>query len=49
MSDTWTGIADPGTRSRKSLLNINAFLRHLPLHNRWKITIWHQSTELYSC
>ena len=25
MSDTWTGITNPGTRSRKSLSNINAF------------------------
>ena len=29
MSDTWTGITNPGTRSCKSLSNINAFLRHL--------------------
>ena len=34
MSDTWTGITNPGTRSHKSLSNINVFLRHLPLHNR---------------
>ena len=40
MRDTWIGITNPGTRSSKSLLNINAFLRHLSLHNRWKITIW---------
>ena len=25
----------------KRVSNINTFLRHLPLHNRWKITIWH--------
>ena len=38
--DTWTGITNPGTRSHKSVPNISAFLKHLPLHNRWKITIW---------
>ena len=38
--DTWTGITNPGTRSHKSIPNIGAFLRHLSLHNRWKITIW---------
>ena len=37
MSDTWTGITNPGTRSCKSLPNINTFSRHLSLHNRWKI------------
>ena len=41
MSDTWTRIINPGTRSCKSLSNINAFSRHLSLHNRQKITIWH--------
>ena len=38
--DTWIGITNPGTRSHKSLPNIGTFLRHLSLHNRWKITIW---------
>ena len=38
--DTQTGITNPGTRSYKSLRNIGALLRHLSLHNRWKITIW---------
>ena len=38
MSDTWTRITNPDTRSRKSLSNISAFLRHLSLHDRWKIT-----------
>ena len=37
MSDTWTRITDPGTKSCKSLSNINKFLRHLSLHNRWKL------------
>ena len=40
MHDTWTGITNPGTRSHKSLPNNGAFLRHLLLHNRQKITIW---------
>ena len=40
MHDTLTGITNPGTRSHKSLSNIGAFLRHLSLHNKWKITIW---------
>ena len=40
MHDTWIGITNPGTGSHKSLPNIGAFLRHLSLHNRWKITIW---------
>ena len=40
-SDTQTGITNPGTRSCKSLSNINMLYRHLSLHNRWKITIWH--------
>ena len=39
MCDTWTGITNPGTRSHKSLTNIGTFLRHLSLHNRWKITV----------
>ena len=39
-SDTQTRITNPGTRSCKSLPNINAFLRHLSLYNRWKITTW---------
>ena len=38
---TQTQITSPGTRSCKSLSNINAFLIYLSLHNRWKITIWH--------
>ena len=38
--DTWTGITNLGTRYHKSLPNIGTFLRHLSLHNRWKITIW---------
>ena len=37
MSDTWNRIIDPGTRSCKSLSNINAFLRHLSLYNRQKL------------
>ena len=37
MSDTWTRITDPGTRSHKSLSNINTFPRHLSLYKRWKI------------
>ena len=49
MSDTWTRITDPGTRSHKSLSNINAFLRHLSLYNRQKTSIWSKSTKLYSC
>ena len=49
MSDMWTRITNPGTGSHKSLSNINAFPRHSSLHNRLKITIWHQSTKLYSC
>ena len=37
MSDTWTGITNPGPGSCKSLPNINVYSRHLSLHNRWKI------------
>ena len=40
MRDTQTGITNPGIRSHKSLPKIGMFLRHLPLHNRQKITIW---------
>ena len=31
MSDTWIRITDPGTRSHKTLPNINTFSRHLSL------------------
>ena len=41
MSERWTRITDPGTRSHKSLSHINAFPKHLSLENRQKTSIWH--------
>ena len=46
MSDTQTGITNPGMRSHKSLSNINAFSRHLSLNNRWKLL---SGTEAQNC
>ena len=46
MSDTWTRITNPGTRSCKSLSNINVFLRHLSLYNRWKTP---SGTKAHNC
>ena len=47
MCDTWIRITNPGTRSHKSISNINTLLRHLSSHNRLKITIWCKSSGLY--
>ena len=47
MHDTWIRITNPGTRSCKSLSNINTFSRCLSLLNRWKTTIWCKGSGLY--
>ena len=45
--DPWIRITDPGTRSRKSVSNIEMLLQCLSLYYRWKITVCCQSSSLY--